>query len=160
MSTLYPPIQGWDPRSGFEEPAPLRSSQVPLHPRESSAKCGEAPTRGSCISTGRWAKVMGDHVGPPLWPQPHCSSPGAAFSAPFSFLVWVLRSGTAYRAWHRGVSPSLEPADTTPTQMPRGDESIPSSRLIHDTATSQIRSQKGLSLSILNKAHNDDPVAQ
>lgn len=96
----------------------------------------------------------------------HCSSklvapaPGATFPSPFSSLVWVLWAGTTYRARHRGASPSLEPTGTTPTQTLRGDKSIQSSRLIHNTATSQIRRQKGLSLSILNEALNDDPVAR
>lgn len=59
-----------------------------------------------------------------------------------------------------GSFPSHEPAGTTPTQTPRSDESIQSSGLIHDISTSQTHRQKGLSLSTLNEALNDDPVAR
>lgn len=133
--------------------SPLCSSQVPFHQGDwhRAAEHREGPARGSCISTGRWAKVTGDPMGASLWARACRSSPRDTFLAPFSSLVWVLWAGTTHRAWHRGVSPSLEPAGTTPTQRPRGDESIRSTRLIHDTAASQTHRQKRLSLPLLTR---------
>lgn len=155
-----PPIQGWDLRFGFKEPALLQLGPPPLGRLAWSCRARRSSHPGQLHQHQVVGKSDGRPRGTPTVTLSSSLWPWGAFLAPFSSLVWVPWARTACRAQHRGVSPSLEPTGTTPTQTPRGDESIQSTGLIHNTAASQTRRQKGLSLSTLNEALNDDPVAR
>lgn len=159
-TTLYPPIQGWDLRFGFKEPALLQLGPPPLGRLAWSCRARRSSRRGQLRQHQAVSKSDGRPRGTPTASLSSSLRPWGALLAPFCSLVWVLWARTACGAQHRGVSPSLEPTGTTPTQTPRGDESTQSTGLIHNAAASQTRRQKGLSLSTLNEALNDDPVAR
>lgn len=84
MATSYPqaPFRSY---TGMEEACSAPAGSTPPGSPARPCRARRNSCWGSCIniSISWWAKAMGDPVGPPLWLQAHCSSPGATFPIPW-----------------------------------------------------------------------------